>query len=60
MKQIVLKVPPRRVALMAEALENWADNNPDLEQVNEIDEIVTWLRYRLSRWQSSHPVTPGK
>lgn len=55
MDLMVLKIPPDKVAKVSSALENWADNNPGHQDTQDIDDTVTWLNYRLSKWYRNHP-----
>lgn len=59
MELIQLKMPPDKAAKMADAIErdlcrdNWDEDTTDLQ------ETLTWLRYRLAKWHANHPATPA-
>lgn len=52
-----LKAPPERVALMADAIESALKTWPIDEEPDKLQEILTWLRYRIAKWKSDHPDT---
>jgi hypothetical protein len=55
-----LKAPPERVELIADAIERDIDANDDYLDIKKLQEILTWLRYRLAKWAASHPATPAE
>lgn len=56
MELIVLKIPPERVALMAEALQRDITTGAPEEQVRELTQILVWLRYRHGKWLARQSV----
>lgn len=50
-----LKAPPERVALIADAIERDINHNDDYLEIQQLTEILTWLRHRLARWNITHP-----
>ena len=57
MDRIQLKMPPDKVAKMADAIERDLDINQAHEDAADLRGILTWLRYRLSRWNANRPTT---
>lgn len=60
MELIVLKVPPDRVALLADALQRDIANGAPDNQVKELTQILVWLRYRHGKWLASKSVAAVK
>jgi hypothetical protein len=57
MDLIQLKMPPDKVTKMANAIEHHmlsGDAGPD---TSEIEVILTWLRFRIRKWEADHPET---
>lgn len=54
-----LKMPPERAALLTESLQRDIANGAPESQVQELSQILTWLRYRIDRWNVRHPATPA-
>jgi hypothetical protein len=59
MDLIQLKVPPEQLARMANAIERDMRVNPDPAEVDELQKIHTWLRYRHSKWLARRPAKPA-
>lgn len=57
MELIQLKMPPARAETIADVLEHVSNNSSDPVQRQALDEITTWLRYRLAKWAADHPGT---
>jgi hypothetical protein len=58
MELIQLKMPPDRVELLADMIERDIKDSEDREEVQALTQVLTWLRYRLARWQAAHPPAP--
>jgi len=52
-----LKMSPDKVTLMANAIENHIMAGDAQENTDALNEVLTWLRYRLSKWNTTHPDT---
>lgn len=52
-----LKMPPEQAALVADAIERDIQARPDQPTSAELRKTLTWLRYRIQRWNSHHPGT---
>ena len=50
-----LKMPPERVAKVADAIETHIMSEDAQENAQELDQVLVWLRYRLSLWAAKHP-----
>lgn len=59
MELIHLKAPPDRVRLIADVLEDYITDRPAYPKTAQLTEVLTWLRYRLARWEASHPRNPA-
>ena len=59
MELLHLKAPPDRVALMADAIERDINAGFAGPAERDLTEVLTWLRYRLAKWQAAHPDTPA-
>lgn len=59
MDLIQLKVPPDRAVLMANAIESHIISGDAQEDEKELQDILVWLRYRISRWSKTGPATPA-
>lgn len=59
MELLHLKAPPDRVALMADAIERDILRNSWDDDPRELQEVLTWLRYRLAKWKAAHPDSPA-
>jgi len=57
MDLLVLKMPPDRVALIADIIERDIADSEDQEETQKLTEVLTWLRYRIARWNTAHPDT---
>lgn len=55
MDLIQLKSPPDRVVLMAAAIAYAIEHDPGYAGNRELAEILTWLKYRIERWNNTHP-----
>jgi hypothetical protein len=60
MKPIVLKVPPERVELIANAIERDIEHNDDYLEIQELTQTLSWLRYRLNKWRARQPPPPAR
>lgn len=58
MDLIQLKMPPDRAVLIADAIEFCIDDGKYANRERELSEILVWLRYRVQRWNQSHPANP--
>lgn len=54
MEFMSLKAPPDRVRLIANAIEREMSLTDDLQQMRELREVLTWLNYRLAKWDAAH------
>lgn len=59
MDLIHLKAPPDRVRLMAQAIERDINNGYAGDSEVQLTEVLTWLHYRLARWNAAHPDNPA-
>lgn len=59
MDLIQLKMPPERAVLMANAIESHIISGDAQENEAALQDILVWLRYRVSRWNKHHPATPA-
>lgn len=55
MDRIQLKMPPDKITKMADAIERDLDINQAHQDAADLRDILAWLRYRLSRWNTSRP-----
>lgn len=53
MDLIQLKMPPDRVQLVAEAIERDIEARPAEATSADLREVLIWLRYRISRWNTN-------
>lgn len=56
MELIVLKMPPERVAMLADALQRDIANGAPEGQVKELTQILVWLRYRHGKYLAAKSV----
>lgn len=54
-----LKAPPDKVAKMADAVEFQIMSAPAGQDMTDLVEILTWLRFRLAKWAAEHPAAPA-
>jgi hypothetical protein len=59
MDLIQLKMPPDKAAAMADAIEWFINTHPAEEASKELGHTLTWLRYRVQRWNDNHPTVPA-
>jgi hypothetical protein len=59
MELIQLKMPPDKLAAVIVALERDIDTTDPGRDTTELQGILNWMRYRLTRWNASHPSTPA-
>ena len=52
------KMPPDKAGTMADAIESHIMSGDAQGQEAERQDILTWLRYRISRWNQNHPAAP--
>jgi len=50
-----LKMPPKRAAQMADAIERDIEARPDEPTSADLQKTLVWLRYRVQRWTDNHP-----
>lgn len=50
MELIVLKVPPDRLMVMADAIERDLNSRGEDEKSKDIRDVLVWLRYRHAKW----------
>jgi len=55
MDEIQLRMPLDRVVLVADSIERDITTGAAEENEPELRELLTWLRYRVSRWKATHP-----
>lgn len=55
MELIFLKVPPERIELMANAIESHVMAGDAQHNTQQLNEIITYLRWRLAKWEAAHP-----
>lgn len=55
MNLIQLKVPPDKLALIIGAIERDLDINRADQDAAALQDILNWMRYRLTRWNAHHP-----
>ena len=53
MDLIQLKMPPERAQLVADAIERDIEARPDEQTSADLREVLIWLRYRVSRWNTN-------
>lgn len=54
-----LKAPPDRVGLIADAIERDITAGFSGSDERQLTEILTWLRYRIAKWEAQHPTKPA-
>lgn len=59
MDLIQLKMPPEKLEAIISALERDVSNPGPHQDTTEIQGILNWMRYRLDRWNNTHPATPA-
>jgi hypothetical protein len=59
MDLIGLKVPPERLALMIDAVDHYQKHGDWTGDGKDLDQVITWLRYRYSRWAARQATTPA-
>lgn len=59
MDRIQLKLPPDQVTKVADAIERDLDINQAHQDAADLREILVWLRYRVSRWNTNRPTATG-
>lgn len=59
MDLIQLKIPPEKLAKMANAIETHIISGDAQEDAQDLQKILTWLRYRHSKWTAAHPDEPA-
>lgn len=59
MEFMVLKMLPDQVRIMADAIERDLIEEATVRHVEERRHILTWLRYRLTKWDARHPTAPA-
>lgn len=52
MELIVLKVPPDRVTIMADAIERDLKSRGEDEHSKDLRDVLIWLRYRHAKWST--------
>jgi hypothetical protein len=58
MDLIQLKMPPERIALLAQSIQRDITASAPEDQVKELSQILAWLRYRHAKWQQAQPARP--
>lgn len=59
MELIQLKMPPDKLAAVIQAIERDIDTTDPDRDTTELQDILNWMRYRLSKWNASRPATPA-
>lgn len=59
MDLIQLKMPPDQAGRMADAIERDIEARPTEQTSAELRKVLTWLRYRVQRWNDHHPTDPA-
>lgn len=58
MELIVLKIPPDRLRMVADAIDRDIMRGPQDSEAADLHQVLVWLRYRYAKWHASHPATP--
>lgn len=58
MDLLQLKMLPDRAALVADAIERDIEKNDDYLEIQQLTEVLAWLRYRVTKWVNEHPAPP--
>lgn len=57
MKLMQLKMPPEKLAVVIQAIERDIDTKDPARDTTELQGILDWMRYRLTRWNATHRTT---
>jgi len=58
MDELQLRMPVKDVVLMADAIEFYVDDGKNPGRDQDLERILSWLRYRIARAQRVTPPVP--